>query len=445
MERGNSARGQGNRPKSFTPLGFGAHMPHAPQSDRSLDAYAEEVGRYDLLTRADEQRLGAQIALGRQGVRVALARLPLAAELILQRSSEPGSEEWLAGGRRKRQRDINPSPASLKNALGKIRRALEHLQACLEGLPASAQGIAPARRRLARAVDGLALKPQGERELGAILVRQLDQLLETEAGTHWGLSPYRLRACRRRLSRGLQHMDAGRNGLAEGNLRLVIAVARRYAHLGVPLSDLIQEGNLGLMHAIDKYDYQRGFKFSTYATWWIRQAVNRGVADKARTIRVPVHISEQRNKVLQAQRSGYQETGRSLSHEEIADRTGLPMKKVKQICEQLPVTSSLNTPVGSDESATLGDLVADEASPSALDETFEAQRRALAGELLKTLPDRERKVIQMRFGIGLKQPYSLRQIAGQLRMSQESARQLEIEGLRKLRETSVDKVDPESL
>ena len=252
MDRGNNARRQGVRPTTSTPLGFGANVPHAPEPDRSLDAYAEEVGRYGLLSRGDEQRLGAQIALGRQQVRVAVARLPLAAELILKRSREPGSEEWLAGGRRKRQRDINPSPASLKNALGKIRSALEHLQACVDGLPASAGDVAPARRRLARAVDGLALKPQGERELGALLVQRLDQQLAIEASSRWGLSTRRLRACRRRLSRGLKHMDAGRNGLAEGNLRLVIAVARRYAHLGVPLSDLIQEGNLGLLHAIDK-------------------------------------------------------------------------------------------------------------------------------------------------------------------------------------------------
>ena len=445
MDRGNKPRSQGNGPTSSTPLGFGANMPRAPEPDRSLDAYAEEVGRYGLLSRADEQRLGAQIAVGSQWLRIALRRLPLAADLILQRSGEAGSGVWLAGGRRKRQGDINPSPASLKNALGKIRRAREHLQLCLDGVPGSAAEVAPARRRLARAVDGLALKPQGERELGAILVRRLNELLASDASGRWGLSAGRLRACRRRLLRGLRQMDAGRNGLAEGNLRLVIAVARRYAHLGLPLSDLIQEGNLGLLHAIDKYDYRRGFKFSTYATWWIRQAVNRGVADKARTIRVPVHISEQRNKVLKAQRSGLQETGRTLSHEEVADRIGLPVKKVKQIREQLPVTSSLSTPVGDDESATLGDLIADDTATSALDETFEAQRRALAGELLKTLPDRERQVIQMRFGIGLKQPYSLRQIAGQLRMSQESARQLEIEGLRKLRETSVAKVDPDSL
>ena len=133
------------------------------------------------------------------------------------------------------------------------------------------------------------------------------------------------------------------------------------------------------------------------------------------------------------------------SQDELAERADLPLAKVKQIQEDLPTTSSLDKPVGMDESATMGDLVADEASPSALDATFEAQREALATALLQTLPDRERRVIQMRFGIGLKQPYSLRQIAGQLRMSQESARQLELEGLRKLRETSSAKLDPDSL
>jgi RNA polymerase sigma factor (sigma-70 family) len=211
------------------------------------------------------------------------------------------------------------------------------------------------------------------------------------------------------------------------------------------LGDLIQEGNLGLLHAIDKYDYRRGFKFSTYATWWIRQAVNRGLADKGRTIRIPVHVSEQRNKLLKAQRGAIQDLERAPTREELAERAGLSVHKVKQIQEDLPATSSLNAPVGDDEGATLLDLMIDDDSPSALDETFEEQRRVLAGELLNTLPDRERTVLQMRFGIGLKQPYSLRQIAGQLRMSQESARQLEIEGLRKLRETSAETLDPDSL
>jgi RNA polymerase primary sigma factor len=247
------------------------------------------------------------------------------------------------------------------------------------------------------------------------------------------------------LRHGLKQVEAGRSGLAQGNLRLVIAVARRYAHMGLPLGDLIQEGNLGLLHAIDKYDYRRGFKFSTYATWWIRQAVNRGLADKGRTIRIPVHVSEQRNKLLKAQRVATQDLERLPSRDELAERSGLPVKKIKQIQEDLPATTSLSTPVGDDESTTLIDLMADQGSPTALDETFEEQRRVLAGELLNSLPDRERTVLQMRFGIGLKQPYSLRQIAGQLRMSQESARQLEIEGLRKLRESSALTVDSDSL
>lgn len=452
MDRKAPARGRRTRAPKGTPLGFGNASSHAPETARSLDAYAEEVGRHSLLNREGEAQLGAQMAQGRELLQRTFQRLPHAAIAILQAGEADLHGQWLAGVVKNKKGDIDDSAARLNKALARIRRALKALVVAAENPATAIPELARLRRRLGKAMGQVSLKPQGERDLCAALIDQLDEALQDTAPDYllasrawFGLTPARLAVCRRGLRHGLKQVEAGRSGLAQGNLRLVIAVARRYAHMGLPLGDLIQEGNLGLLHAIDKYDYRRGFKFSTYATWWIRQAVNRGLADKGRTIRIPVHVSEQRNKLLKAQRVATQDLERLPSRDELAERSGLPVKKIKQIQEDLPATTSLSTPVGDDESTTLIDLMADQGSPTALDETFEEQRRVLAGELLNSLPDRERTVLQMRFGIGLKQPYSLRQIAGQLRMSQESARQLEIEGLRKLRESSALTVDSDSL
>ncbi len=222
-----------------------------------------------------------------------------------------------------------------------------------------------------------------------------------------------------------------RNRLVQSNLRLVITIAKKYQNRGLSFLDLIQEGNMGLMKAAEKYDYQKGFKFSTYSTWWIRQAITRSIADCARTIRVPVHILETKNKISKATIALYQELGREPNVEEISQKAGLPAEKVRKIMKISGGPVSLETPIGDDESK-LGDFIADPSAPSPLTEFVDVSLREEIDNVLSTLTPREEKVIRMRLGIGETTDFTLEEVGDIFGLTRERIRQIEAKALKKL-------------
>ena len=244
----------------------------------------------------------------------------------------------------------------------------------------------------------------------------------------------RLSATRKRdLAAVIRDGQAARAHLLEANLRLVVSLAKRYTGRGMPLLDLIQEGNLGLIRAMEKFDYAKGFKFSTYATWWIRQAITRGMADQSRTIRLPVHLVEQVNKLARIKRELHQQLGREATDEELAAESGIAVEKISDLLDHSRDPVSLDMPVGNDEEAPLGDFIEDSEATSAESAVIAGLLHHDVRSVLNTLDEREQQVIRLRFGLDDGQPRTLDQIGKLFGLSRERVRQIEREVMAKLR------------